>query len=255
MLLAVAGGAISSRLTAPQEHRYQVRYWSAQVLDFSPIGQPVQRLGFGYQVWMRTALADTLPDLRRVTIAVDSARLTEGSQIPLPIDSLAGAEWSGLIRTDGHLADWSPKPRTDRPGAAHFRTLLWQFYPRLADSLAVGAEWSDSVSQTFGEINGSVTFTAVTRYRIVRIDTVAGRPAWRIVGDIRWGQTAELQFLRGMGSMNGSGTGQGVYHVALADRTYLGGEQAIVSDLQLARPGVNPVPIHDSTTTTVLLTF
>lgn len=250
-LLGAAGLMLAIASAAPSAHRYQVRYWSAQVLDFSPVGQPVQRLGFGYDVWMRTELTDTLPAMSRLVIAVDSARLTQGSQIPLPIDSLGGAEWRGLLRRDGRLADWNPKPSVDRPGAAHFRTILWQFYPRLTDSLTIGTTWSDSVSQEFAEINGKVTFASVTTYRVEGIDTVAGQPAWRIAGEIRWGQSASLQFLRGMGSMDGTGTGRGLYYVALADRGYLGGEQTVVTDLQLARPGLNPVPIHDSTTTVV----
>lgn len=252
-LVGLAGVLLTRSSGAPTEHHYQVRYWSAQVLDFAPIGQPVQRLGFGYNVWMRARLSDTLPDLSRLVIAVDSARLTQGSQVPLPIDSLGGAEWRGLLRADGRLAEWNPKPSIDRPGAAHFRTILWQFYPRLTDSLAIGASWTDSVTQAFAEINGKVTFASATTYRVEGIDTIMGQPTWRVAGDIRWGQTAELQFLRGMGSMNGAGTGRGVYYVALGDRSYLGGEQTIVSDLQLARPGLNPVPIHDSVTTSVIL--
>ncbi|HEY7682023.1 MAG TPA: hypothetical protein VH879_05230 [Gemmatimonadales bacterium] len=238
-------------ITAPKELRYQLDYWSSQILDFSAVGQPVQRTGFGYRTWFREGFADSLPQLRRFTIIVDSARLEQGSLIPLPVESLPGASWTGLLRPDGRLENWSAV--TDRPGAGHLRTLLWHFHPRVPPDLQLGAEWTDTATHRFTEINGSVEFTFITRYRAEGVDTVEGCPAYRLTGSIDWVQNAELQFTRGTGTMNGSGRGGGVFHVAVEDLRYLDGQQTVVSELVLARPGVPAVPVHDSTFTRVVL--
>lgn len=218
-------------------------------MDFSATGQPVQHVGYGYRVWMQAECGDSLATSPRVIFSVDSARLTPGSIVPLPVDSLGGARWSGRLRPDGHLD--SLTPLADRPGAGHFRTILWHFYPRVPRGLREGMQWADTVSQRFAEINGTVTFTAVTRYTAEAVDTARGEPAYRVAGEIDWAQKADLQFTKGMGTMNGSGHGRGVYWLSTTGQTYLGGEQAIVSDLVVARPGVAGLPVHDSSSTRV----
>jgi hypothetical protein len=250
LLLAVSLTPVATA-HAPEAQRYRLEYWNSQQFDFSVIGQPVQRVGFGYTTWLRVGVAESLPERRRLTMVVDSAHLMQGSLVPLPVESLGGASWTGLLRPDGRLDSW--RAEQDRPGAGHLRTLLWQFYPRVARPLTLGSAWTDSVEHRFAEINGAVTFRIITRYRADSIEAIAGRDALRLSADILWSQTADLQFTRGTGTMNGVGHGVGRYYIAADDGLYLAGESVVVSDLILSRPGAGDVPVHDSSHTRVFL--
>lgn len=243
--------AFSGPSHAPEAQLYRLEYWNSQQFDFSVIGQPVQRVGFGYTAWLRVGLAESLPERRRLTMEVDSAHLTQGSLVPLPVESLGGASWTGLLRPDGRLESWTAEK--DRPAAGHLRTLLWHFYPRVARPLTLGSAWTDTVEHRFAEINGAVTFRIITKYRADSVEAITGRDALRLSADILWSQTADLQFTRGIGTMNGVGHGVGRYYIAADDGVYLAGESVVVSDLILSRPGAGDVPIHDSSHTRVFL--
>jgi len=132
--------------------------------------------------WIALEVAPQTSDTLKITITVDSIRITSTLDAPPPdIAVLQGAKFTGTMSPRGRIYSLTSTARSTDGKLNATATALKRFLlPLPARALAAGASWADTVVEhpKIGTIN--ITSSSVTTYKVAGDTTVSGQHAWRI---------------------------------------------------------------------------
>jgi hypothetical protein len=166
---------------APGKHRYHVTTVSTRDQALGGGRAPFDFSTTTNQ-WINLEVAPQSNDTLKLTITVDSIRVTSTLDAPPPdVSVLQGAKFSGTMSPRGRIYSLAPAAGSTDGKLGATATALKRFLlPLPARSLAPGASWADTVVEhpKVGTID--ITSSSVTTYKVAGDTTVSGQRAWRI---------------------------------------------------------------------------
>jgi hypothetical protein len=187
-LIASASAIVTSVASAQGAAAYAPGKLRYHVTTVSTRAQPLGggRAPFDFSTttnqWIALEVAPQSSDTLKVTITVDSIRITSTLDAPQPdVSVLQGAKFTGTMSPRGRIYSLSPAASSTDGRLSATATALKRFLlPLPARSLAPGASWADTVVEhpKIGTIN--ITSSSVTTYKVAGDTTVKGQHAWRI---------------------------------------------------------------------------
>ena len=187
-----------------------------------------------------------------LSMTVDSASATTNAPVPAPdMNAMIGANVSGPMGTDGHMATSTVTDKAGKPMDASTAAGMRSFLPRIKAGATPGAMWTDTI-MTNGLQNGAnVSTTTIINFTMVGDTTVAGVRGWKLT-------STNAGTIDGTGNQGGADytikgtiTGQSAMVIGLGG-VFMGGSIANTVKMMVDVPMASmQIPITQLSTTTI----